>query len=204
MPDGTTLGLLQLLQLLGEAPVVSEGPDPRLALVRAQVEAGPAPAGGTTEWDVEIEAPADRDVTNNAVLGPTTAHPELKFSCPAGSIWKLELLLLYAGNNAASDFKMDLVLPTATGWFRYVGDSSTADAILVNTGTRLAAALAMPAISLGTDALLTPRTLLLEGMFRAGGAVAADVQLRWANAAAAAARISRVVESSVLRGKRLK
>jgi hypothetical protein len=84
---------------------------------------------------------------------------------------------------------------------RYVGDSTTADAINVSTGVRISAATATAAIALGTDALDTPRTLMLEMMIRptAGG----TVQFQFANNTAAAGRTSTTRAGTTLIARKL-
>lgn len=152
-----------------------------------------------SDWDVEIIKSADQDVTNNATVQNDT---ELKFAVASGEIWRVEIMLLYSGNNATGDYKFDFGLPTVTGWFRYLVDSTTADAINVSTGIRQAAVTALAAqVSLGTDASNTPRVGIIEFMFRAGSS--ADFQFKFANASAASGRISRTHQGSVLRARRL-
>ena len=147
---------------------------------------------------MQITKSADQTVTNNATLQNDT---QLSFGVNSGEVWYVQLLLTYSGNNATGDYKCDFSFPSSTGWDRYVGDSSTADAILVSTGVRFAAASNLAAISLGTDALDTPRTFMLEMMLRptANG----TVQFRFANNTAAAGRTSTTRAGTVLQARKL-
>jgi hypothetical protein len=154
---------------------------------------------GSSEWTQNIQKSADQDVTNNATLQNDT---ELKFACVSGEVWLVELVLAYSGNDATGDYRLNFGLPTASGWFRYIGDNTTGDLILLSTGVRFAGLTAFAAdILLGTDASQTPRVFFLEMMFRAGGT--ADCQFKFANAAASAGRISRTEGGSILRARKL-
>ena len=120
----------------------------------------------------------------------------------SGDVWYVELFLLYSGNNATGDYKFDFTFPSSSGWYRYVGDNTTANAILVSTGVRMSALTAFAAaVACGTDAAHTPRMLKLEMMLRptADG----TCQFRFANNAAAAGRTSRTVAGTVLRAVRV-
>lgn len=151
-------------------------------------------------YDQYIVKSADQDVTNNATVQNDT---DLLFAVVSGEVWYVQLLLIYSGNNATGDYKFDFGLPTATGWWRYVGDSTTADAINVSTGIRMAAATALAAqVSLGTEADVTLKhTFFGEMMFRAGSS--ANFQFKFANASASAGRISRTGSGSILRAMKL-
>jgi hypothetical protein len=84
---------------------------------------------------------------------------------------------------------------------RYVGDNSTADAIMVSTGIRLAAATTTGNLALGADGANTPRTFMVEMMLRptANG----TVQFRFANNAAAGGRTSTTRAGSILLARKL-
>jgi len=150
-------------------------------------------------WDVDLTKSADQVVTNNATLQNDS---ELSFSVNAGETWYVQLLLSYSGNSAAGDYKCDFSFPSASGFFRYVGDNSTADAILVSTGVRFAAATNFAAaVALGADAANTPRVFELDMMLRptANG----TVQFRFANNNAAAGRTSTTRAGSTLVARKL-
>ena len=132
-------------------------------------------------------------MTNNATLQNDSA---LSFNVSSGETWYVELMLSYSGNNATGDYKCDFSFPLSSGWVRYVGDNTAADAINVSTGIRLAAASNLASIALGTDAADTPRVLMLEMMIRptANG----TVQFRFANNTAAAGRTSTTRAGTIL------
>ena len=117
-------------------------------------------------------------------------------------MWYVQLLLSYAGNNATGDYKCDFSFPSASGWYDYVGDNNTADAINVSTGIQFATLTNFAAaVGLGTDAASTPRMFSLEMMIRA--TAAGTVQFRFANNAAGAGRNSITKAGSILRAKKL-
>lgn len=150
-------------------------------------------------WDVHITASTDQDVTNNSTVQDDS---QLLFPVASGEVWDVELILLYAGNNTTGDFKLDFGLPTVTGTWSYLGDSTTADAIQVSTGIRMAGITSLAAqVSLGTDASLTPRVFRGRLLFRAGST--GNVQFRFANASASSGRTSRRCAGSILRAKKL-
>jgi len=137
-------------------------------------------------------------VTNNSTLQNDS---QLSFSVNSGETWYVQLLLSYSGNNATGDYKCGFSFPSSTGWVRYVGDSTTGDVINVSTGVRISAAAGTAAISLGTDALDTPRTFMLEMMIRptANG----TVQFQFANNTAAAGRTSTTRAGTTLVARKL-
>ena len=82
-------------------------------------------------------------------------------------MWYVQLLLSYAGNSTTGDYKCDFSFPSASGWYDYVGDNTTADAINVSTGIQFATLTNFAAaVGLGTDAASTPRMFCLEMMIR--------------------------------------
>lgn len=150
-------------------------------------------------YDQYIIKSADQDVTNNSTVQNDT---ELTFSVTSGESWYVQLFILYSGNNTTGDYKFDFGLPTVTGWFRYLADSTTADAINVSTGIRQAAVTALAAqVSCGTDASNTPRMAMIEFMFRAGST--ASFVYKFANASASSGRTSRTHAGSILRAIKL-
>lgn len=151
------------------------------------------------DWDFEIIKSALQDVLDTDTLEDDT---ELQFDLTARDCWFVQLLVLYAGNNATGDYKFNLSLPNVNGWVRYIADSDPANAILVSTGVRLSGATALAAsIPLGVDGSFTPRMLLIELMIRAGDTDSLIYQ--FANNGAATGRVARTYEGSILRGRRL-
>lgn len=113
----------------------------------------------------------------------------------------MQLLLSYSGSNATGDYKCDFSFPTASGFVRYVGDNTTADAIAVSTGVRFATVTNLTSIALGTDGADTPRVLDLELMLRP--TASGTVQFRFANNAAAAGRTSTTRAGTTLVARKL-
>lgn len=150
------------------------------------------------DWDFEIIKSALQDVFSTTLEDDT----ELTFDLNERDCWLLQFLILYAGNNATADYKIDLVLPNVNGWIRYIADSDASNNILVSTGVRLsgASALASP-IALGTDGALTPRMLWIELMIRAGDT--GPITFQFALNSAVADAVARSYEGSILRGRRL-
>lgn len=150
-------------------------------------------------WDLELLKLNSQDVANDTTL---TDDDFLLFPVNKFDIWYINLLLLYAGNSVAGDYKFNFELPTVNGWYRFVTDNDSADAIQVSTGIRLAAASALNAsVICGTDAAFTPRMGFLEAMFRMGAD--GNVQFQFALNSAAAARTARTYAGSILRAKLL-
>ena len=117
-------------------------------------------------------------------------------------MWYVQLLLSYAGNSTTGDYKCDFSFPSASGWYDYVGDNTTADAINVSTGIQMVTLTNFAApIGLGTDAASTPRMFSLEMMIRP--TAAGTVQFRFANNTAGAGVNSITKVGSILRAKKL-
>lgn len=187
---------LSALSLSDPADVVPIVDDPAGSPVTKKIAVADLMAG----WDKYIVKSADQDVTNNATVQNDS---ELKFAVVSGEVWYVELLLVYSGNNTTGDYKLDWGLPTATGTWSYLGVNTTADAILVSTGIRMAAITALAAqVSLGTTANLTDKRVF-QGwlMFTAGSS--ADLQFKFANNSASSGRTSRTCAGSVLRAIKL-
>jgi hypothetical protein len=138
-------------------------------------------------------------VTNNATL---TNDSELSFAVNSGDTWYVQLLLSYSGNNATGDYKCDFSFPSASGYLRYIGDNSAADALILSTGIRFAAVGSFAAaIALGADAVNTPRVFELDMMLRP--TASGTVQFRFANNTAAAGRTSTTRAGSTLLARKL-
>ncbi len=159
---------------------------------------GATGAQGANSFDVNIKKSADQTVTNNATLQNDS---ELSFSVTSGEVWYVQLLLAYSGSSANGDYKCDFSFPSSSGWNSYVGDNTTADAINISTGIRLAAVTNLTAIALGTDTVDTPRMFMLQMMLRptANG----TVQFRFANNAASAGRTSTTRAGTILHATKL-
>jgi hypothetical protein len=97
-----------------------------------------------------------------------TADPDLRFAVVAGEVWSIEARVVYTAVSATPDFKFGFNMAGGTGnilgWWRYIGSDTTANAILVNTGTRQNAA-SVAAVAAGTIAN-DFSTILVEAQFR--------------------------------------
>lgn len=151
------------------------------------------------DWDFEIVKQSDQDVINNATA---QLDLELWFNTLQFQCWAVQMMILYAGNSTAGDYKFDFDFPTVDGWLKFIAQANPAGTILVDTGTQLAAAVALAApVGLGTDAAFTARMLMLNFMFRVG--LDGAFQYKFANNAAAADRVSRTYAGSLIRAKLL-
>jgi hypothetical protein len=62
-------------------------------------------------WDAEIVKATDDTVTNSATL---TNDSELSFALTASSIYVVEFLIIFSGNDATGDYKWAFAYPTLT------------------------------------------------------------------------------------------
>ena len=117
------------------------------------------PSSGGDPW-TELSQAADQDVINTTFASSTN----LTFSAVAGKTYHLELHIIYSGNSTAMDFKWQVLFPSSSGWYSYIGNNiATADTIAVNTGVRIApGATNTGAIALGTDAVHGHRVVMIE------------------------------------------
>lgn len=151
------------------------------------------------DWDFEIIKQSLQDVLDSTTLVNDT---ELTFDINERDCWYVQLLILYAGNDATGDYKFNFDLPNVNGWIRYIADSDPSNNILVSTGVRLSGANALAAsVALGVDTALTPRMLLIEFMLRAGDT--GPLTYQFAMNASATDKLARTYEGSILRGRRL-
>lgn len=176
-----------------EIPVNQAGASKKLTLTQVKTFSFP--------W-TELVKGSNQDVTNSVTL---TSDSALTFAVTSGDVVLMQLMLAYQASDATTDFRCNFAFPTtsATGWLRYIGDSTAADAINVSTGIRFGGASAFAAdIILGTPgAIGTSRTFFLEAMFRVSAT--GNVTFQFANSVAGAGLISRVVAGSVLRYRKL-
>lgn len=160
----------------------------------------PNPVAGTggDPW-TEVTKTADQDVTNSIAL---TNDTDLQITVTADT-YHFHMFILYSGNSAAEDYKFDFLPSTGnmSGWYRYVGSDTTADAILVSTGIRLSAAASITAITAGTDASDTVRQLMIEGMLRFSAG--ATFNLRFAQNTLTGSVHARTKKGSILRYRKL-
>jgi hypothetical protein len=158
----------------------------------------PVAGSGGDPW-TELAKTADQDVTNSSTL---TDDTDLQISVTADT-YHFQLFILFSGDSTTADYKCDF-LPSAgdmSGWYRYVGGSTTADAILVSTGIRLAAAATITAITAGVDASHTVRHLMIEAMLRFSSS--ATFKFRFAENSAESGKVARTKKGSILRYRKL-
>lgn len=159
------------------------------------------PSGGS-DWDTTIVKSADQTVTNNAT---PQNDSELSVAVATNTLYLVELLLLYAGNNTTGDYRGRFTFPdvtgggTAMGWFNGFNASLTA----VMTPVQAASTTAWPNgdMILGTtassaDFLACQVRFLLRTTSTAG-----TLQYQFANSAAALGRDSITKAGSTLRIK---
>lgn len=165
----------------------------------------PAPSGivetSRLGWPVYARCTTDETVENSSTLTDST---QLQVAVTAG-IWEFVLMILYSGNNAAMDFKFDLQCTAGTleGYFRNLGNNTTADAILdqqirVPTGANAWAA----PISAGTDAADTVRYVRVHGIHSFTNDC--TVKLRFANVTPALGRICTLSDGSYMAWRKVR
>lgn len=117
---------------------------------------------GSDEWDSITVKGSDQSVTNSVTLVDDTA---LQWSVSSGEVWRFELVIVYDATTAC-DYKFDLAMSTGnmTGWWRYAGADTTANAINVSTGLRLAAATDTTDIAAGGQGAGSYSSMLIEGI----------------------------------------
>jgi hypothetical protein len=158
----------------------------------------PVAGSGGDPW-TEVAKTSDQDVTNSSTL---TDDSDLQISVTADT-YHFQFFILFSGNSTTADFKCDFLPSTGdmSGWYRYVGGSSTADAINVSTGIRLSAAGTITAITCGVDASHTVRHLMIEAMLRFSSS--GTFKFRFAENAAESGKVARTKKGSILRYRKL-
>lgn len=152
------------------------------------------------EW-TEIIAAADQDVTNNATL---QNDAELSFAVTAG-VYRIELILLFAGSNTTVDFKYGFTFPSSFASYRAFGATTTGGGAHIfsqaNTGTTatdLGTEIQVGTLGAGTfEASMEEFSLMLR--VNSPG----TVQFKFANNVAAALAVSRRLAGSILRYRKL-
>lgn len=181
--DATRHGLL---------PKLSADPDD---VLRGDGSFGPVP-GGASGW-TEIIAVANQDVTNNAT---PQADAELVVAVTAGQ-YEWELLCVYSGDAATSEFGWRFSFPSSDGWYEFTGKGTTdgianGRAVFGPTATQHSSIEAM-----GTMATHGQRTFRAFGTLKVNSS--GNLQFEFANVAASPGRVSRRCAGSVLRYKKL-
>lgn len=152
--------------------------------------------------DLYVSATGDETVTNSTTF---TSHTELQHSVTSGSVWWYQLLLLYSGNNATSDIKVNwnVSAGTVTGLVFFTFVYSPSDTFVSNWSRTFGAANWGTAHAFGTDATGAIRFGRLEYMI--GYNSDATAAFQFANNAAAGAGTGCTVRAgTMLRGIRLR
>ena len=158
--------------------------------------------GGGSDWDTTVTKSADQTVSNNAT---PQNDSELSVAVTTNTLYLVELLLLYAGNNTTGDYRGRFTFPdvtgggTAMGWFNGFNAALTA----VMTPVQAASTTAWPNgdMILGTtassaDFLACQVRFLLRTTGTSG-----TLQYQFSNSAAALGRDSITKAGSTLRIK---
>ena len=150
------------------------------------------------EWDQIITKVIDQDVTNSTTLENDT---ELTIDVTEGSVWLIELLIIYSGTDGSGDYKWDIAV-----------DAGVMDGVVHRIGMSTANAaqdtpLAMNSATSSTDA--TEGTLAAQALrvFKAVAVAAftanANFLYRFAQNSAGVGTVARTEAGSILRAKRL-
>lgn len=152
-------------------------------------------------WEKRIITTTDQDVTNNSTRqnSAPSSGPALSLAVTAGDVWFVNFGIVYSGSSATGDYKWAFTTPANTvisgnGWTFSTSDTGTQfTASSPVTGDTLWPSTEQSA---GTDASQTKR--LLWGQFTALVATTGNIVYTFANAAAAAGRISRTCAGSYM------
>jgi len=153
-----------------------------------------------TEWDNQIVKSANQDVTNTVTL---TDDTELQFAVTAGSVWQIEMILLYSNDNGSNDFKLAFAVSAGALRGSYlVVACGTTDVVNQQVSGSAAGAAATGVINLGTGADITViRVALITATFFFSAI--ADFKFQFAEVVAAISTSARCNAGSLLRGKRI-
>jgi hypothetical protein len=149
------------------------------------------------EWDIHITKAIDTDVTNTTTVADDS---ELQISMTTGDAWYVELLLVYSASSAATDYRLNFAFPTAEGYLRGQGLSTTNTAQA--TSAALAGVSATTDITLGTLATVTARRMAMFDMAFLVGATS-TFKVQSANSTAGVGNISRTCIGTILRAKKV-
>lgn len=152
------------------------------------------PAG--TEWDTIIVKSGNQDVTNNATPQNDT---ELFYALPVDGLYRVELFLVYAGNDGTGDYRGRLTFPASegVGTYTYINQSLA----IASAASNIASTTIFPLndFLLGaTGNIAQPLVMRADVLAYAS---AGTLQYAFANVAASSGRISRTYKGSCLRVK---
>lgn len=160
--------------------------------------------GGGSDWDVTIIKSADQTVSNNATPQNDT---ELFTTLSANTLYLIEVVLLYSGNNTTGDYRCNLTFPAtsggaAPGFYSGYNASLTGQ---IATGAGVSSITQWPSnagdLILGTTANPAELiTALIRVTLHVGGS-GGTLQFKFANSAAALGRDSITKAGATLRVK---
>lgn len=156
---------------------------------------------GSGAWSTELTKSVDQSVTSSTTLVDDT---ELSLIVTAGSIWRLELVILYNGTSATGDYQWAFAVTAGTlnGWVKVAAADGASDSLqfygirVPPSGSPLSSS---AATTFGTDASSTKRFALIEAMFT----FSAAATLKFKFAQNFASGTSRTLAGSTLRAIRI-
>lgn len=195
----TEIKLLLADNLTGNVSTTAHGFAPKLSNVATEflngVGAYSVPAGGGSEWTTTAVKSADQDVTNSSTLVDAA---DLVIAVLAGEVWLIEVLLIYAGDTTAGDFKAGFAVTAGTPlgvWH---------STFLNTTGTAAHGPFNFSGAStpMKTDAVMTSiHAALMRGTvaFPSSG----NLTFQFAQAVATPATSARCKAGTIMRGKKI-
>lgn len=120
---------------------------------------------GQSDWDIALTKGSDQSVTNSTVMVPATG---LSFDVTPDSVWRVEYDIIYS-SDATGDFRWEVDWTTGASvrllaW-RHIGSDTTANALQLLTGGRIAGLGALGAQPSGGGATTIRRSLFFQGIF---------------------------------------
>jgi hypothetical protein len=185
-----------------------EGPNVTLTVAddagNEEVDVTVAASGGASDWDFEITKQADQSVTDNAT--PQNDSELLWNGILANSLYLVEAIILYTGNNITGDYRGRFTFPanpstTGIGFLNGFGAGGLSAQI---TPLVAASTTAWPTgdLNLGVTGVTTDLLpAFVRFYFRTAGA-GGTLQYQFSNFVAAAGRTSTTLIGSTLRVKR--
>jgi hypothetical protein len=156
--------------------------------------------GSSSGADLYVAASADQTVTNSTAF---VSHTELQHSVTSGSVWWYDIWLLYSGDTATGDIKLNWNVDagTFTGFTKYEFVHSATDTFSVNWFRSQGVSNSATALVFGTDAASTLRIGHLNHMNTYSSDATAAFQ--FAQNSAAVGTSCTVLAGSILRGLRI-
>lgn len=156
-------------------------------------------AAGAAEWDQEIVKSANQDVTNSTTLVDDT---ELQFAVTAGSVWKIELILIYSASTGTNDIKTGFIVAAGTAYGGIQGLGPIASDSVQDTVTAMNGATSSPLVfGVDSSGLGTTRAVKIETVLKFTNTT--TFKFQFAQNAAGVGESSRCAIGSTLFGKRI-